>query len=154
MNIIKGFTTCMNVRFFTFISHLHMPGVARAVFIYIIYFILKWKRFPLQIKKKLPAFTSTNKYYEKHKKYFFLLWDFITFYNFSLSCGTSWHSAGLMGQVRESLQYTKLMLYSCDLYKRLDDKYGIGMISGFKVKVLYYVSFIHPRNENWLLEIA
>jgi glycine/D-amino acid oxidase-like deaminating enzyme len=36
-----------------------------------------------------------------------------------LSCGTTWHAAGLVGQLRASESGTRLVQYSSDLYRRL-----------------------------------
>src|SRR6267154_1046205 len=36
-----------------------------------------------------------------------------------LSCGTTWHAAGLVGQLRASENGTRLVQYSCELYERL-----------------------------------
>ena len=47
------------------------------------------------------------------------------FYAFSLGCGTTWHSAGLLGAIRGSRAHTKLTRYSNELYSELD-KSGHG----------------------------
>ncbi|XP_033754999.1 pyruvate dehydrogenase phosphatase regulatory subunit, mitochondrial-like [Pecten maximus] len=44
-----------------------------------------------------------------------------------LTCGTTWHAVGLVGQVRDTLSTTKLMGYSRQLYKELDKEYGVGL---------------------------
>lgn len=41
-----------------------------------------------------------------------------------LSCGTSWHAAGLVGQLRPSANLTKLIRYSADLYEGLEAETG------------------------------
>jgi 4-methylaminobutanoate oxidase (formaldehyde-forming) len=41
-----------------------------------------------------------------------------------LSCGTSWHAAGLVGQLRPSANLTKLIRYSADLYENLEAETG------------------------------
>lgn len=38
----------------------------------------------------------------------------------SLGCGTTWHSAGLLGAIRSSRAHTKLTKYSNELYSDLD----------------------------------
>jgi len=43
-----------------------------------------------------------------------------------LSCGTSWHAAGLVGQLRPSANLTKLIRYSADLYEGLEAETGQG----------------------------
>jgi glycine cleavage system aminomethyltransferase T/glycine/D-amino acid oxidase-like deaminating enzyme len=42
----------------------------------------------------------------------------------SLSCGTTWHAAGLVGQLRSSSNLTRLIRYSADLYSRLEGLTG------------------------------
>src|SRR5258708_20791203 len=41
-----------------------------------------------------------------------------------LSCGTTWHAAGLVGQLRASEAGTRLVQYSTRLYKRLQPQTG------------------------------
>lgn len=43
-----------------------------------------------------------------------------------LTCGTTWHAAGLLGQVRASQNMTKLAKYSTDLFQRLEMETGIS----------------------------
>ncbi|MFI6601586.1 FAD-dependent oxidoreductase [Nonomuraea sp. NPDC050536] len=43
-----------------------------------------------------------------------------------LSCGTTWHAAGLVGQLRSTESMTKLIQYSTDLYGRLEAETGFG----------------------------
>ena len=43
-----------------------------------------------------------------------------------LTCGTTWHAAGLIGQLRGSLNMTRLAKYSADLYIRLEAETGIA----------------------------
>ena len=49
----------------------------------------------------------------------------------SLSCGTTWHAAGLVGQLRASEASTRLVQYSTDLYARLEAETGLG--TGYRV---------------------
>jgi sarcosine dehydrogenase len=44
----------------------------------------------------------------------------------SLSGGTTWHAAGLVGQLRASSNMTQLIRYSADLYSRLEAETGQG----------------------------
>jgi 4-methylaminobutanoate oxidase (formaldehyde-forming) len=44
----------------------------------------------------------------------------------TLSCGTTWHAAGLVGQLRASEAGTRLVQYSTDLYGRLEAETGLG----------------------------
>ena len=43
-----------------------------------------------------------------------------------LTCGTTWHAAGLIGQLRASQNMTRLAKYSADLYGRLEAETGIA----------------------------
>jgi sarcosine dehydrogenase len=42
-----------------------------------------------------------------------------------LTSGSTWHAAGLVGQLRSSASITKVLKYSVDLYKRLDQETGL-----------------------------
>ena len=44
----------------------------------------------------------------------------------SLSCGTTWHAAGLIGQLRSTSVETKLCGYGCELYSKLEEETGLG----------------------------
>ncbi len=43
-----------------------------------------------------------------------------------LTCGTTWHAAGLIGQLRGSPNMTRLAKYSADLYVRLEAETGVA----------------------------
>jgi 4-methylaminobutanoate oxidase (formaldehyde-forming) len=43
-----------------------------------------------------------------------------------LSCGTTWHAAGVIGQLRTHPSLTRLMLESSELYASLESKVGLG----------------------------
>ena len=47
-----------------------------------------------------------------------------------LSGGTTWHAAGLVGQLRATESGTRLVQYSASLYERLEEETGLG--TGFK----------------------
>ena len=47
-----------------------------------------------------------------------------------LSCGTTWHAAGLVGQLRASESGTRLVQYSTELYARLEEETGLS--TGFR----------------------
>ena len=47
-----------------------------------------------------------------------------------LSCGTTWHAAGLVGQLRAHLNMTKLVQYSAELYAKLESE--TGQATGWK----------------------
>ena len=42
-----------------------------------------------------------------------------------LTSGSTWHAAGLVGQLRSSASITRMLKYSVDLYKRLDEETGL-----------------------------
>ncbi|HYO38812.1 MAG TPA: FAD-dependent oxidoreductase [Nocardioidaceae bacterium] len=44
----------------------------------------------------------------------------------TLSCGTTWHAAGLVGQLRASESGTRLVQYSGELYARLEEETGLS----------------------------
>jgi glycine cleavage system aminomethyltransferase T/glycine/D-amino acid oxidase-like deaminating enzyme len=43
-----------------------------------------------------------------------------------LTCGTTWHAAGLMGQLRGTQNMTRLAKYSADLYVKLEEETGVA----------------------------
>jgi len=43
-----------------------------------------------------------------------------------LTCGTTWHAAGLVGQLRNHESMTRLIRYSTDLYSKLEAETGLG----------------------------
>jgi len=47
-----------------------------------------------------------------------------------LTCGTTWHAAGLIGQLRGSSRMTQLARYTADLYRDLEEE--TGQATGFK----------------------
>src|SRR4249920_2681065 len=42
-----------------------------------------------------------------------------------LTSGSTFHSAGLVGQLRSSVSLTRMMMYSADLYRRLHAETGV-----------------------------
>ena len=48
----------------------------------------------------------------------------------TLSCGTTWHAAGLVGQLRASESGTRLVEYSTELYSQLEQETGLS--AGYK----------------------
>jgi glycine cleavage system aminomethyltransferase T/glycine/D-amino acid oxidase-like deaminating enzyme len=48
----------------------------------------------------------------------------------TLSCGTTWHAAGLVGQLRATESGTRLVQYSTELYSRLEGETGLS--AGYK----------------------
>src|SRR5271169_386363 len=47
-----------------------------------------------------------------------------------LTCGTTWHAAGLVGQLRATENLTRLAQYTAGLYARLESE--TGQATGFK----------------------
>ena len=52
----------------------------------------------------------------------------------SLTCGTTWHAAGLVGQLRATKNLTKMAKYSTELYHRLNQKEDLS--AGFLINGL------------------
>ena len=48
----------------------------------------------------------------------------------TLTCGTTWHAAGLVGQLRSTANITKLAQYTSKLYASLEEE--TGQATGFK----------------------
>ena len=51
--------------------------------------------------------------------------DVILLERHELTAGSTWHSAGLVGQLRSDANLTRMMYYSTDLYRKLKDETGI-----------------------------
>ena len=43
-----------------------------------------------------------------------------------LTSGSTWHAAGLVGQLRSSAGVTRLLKHSVELYQRLDEETGLA----------------------------
>ncbi len=56
--------------------------------------------------------------------------DVVLLEQYELTAGTTWHAAGLVGQLRSSENLTRLARYSLDLYGRLEAE--TGQATGFK----------------------
>ncbi len=50
--------------------------------------------------------------------------DVVLLERHELTAGSTWHSAGLVGQLRSDANLTRMMFYSTDLYRRLKDETG------------------------------
>jgi glycine cleavage system T protein len=50
--------------------------------------------------------------------------DVVVLERHELTAGSTWHSAGLVGQLRSDANLTRMMYYSTDLYRRLKDETG------------------------------
>lgn len=53
-------------------------------------------------------------------------WDVVLLERRKLTSGTTWHAAGLVGQLRGSRNMTRLAKYSADLYARLEEETGVA----------------------------
>ena len=51
--------------------------------------------------------------------------DVILLERAELTSGSTFHSAGLVGQLRDSVSLTKMMMHSVDVYRRLGDGVGV-----------------------------
>jgi 4-methylaminobutanoate oxidase (formaldehyde-forming) len=51
--------------------------------------------------------------------------DVVVLERHELTAGSTWHSAGLVGQLRSDANLTRMMYYSTDLYRRLKAETGI-----------------------------
>ena len=50
--------------------------------------------------------------------------DVVILERHELTSGSTWHSAGLVGQMRSDANLTRMMHYSTDLYRKLKDETG------------------------------
>ncbi|MEM1162111.1 MAG: FAD-binding oxidoreductase, partial [Pseudomonadota bacterium] len=62
-----------------------------------------------------------------------------------LTCGTTWHAAGLIGQLRNNQNMTRLAKYSADLYVRLEEETGVA--TGMKQNGSITVALTEERKE-------
>ena len=51
--------------------------------------------------------------------------DVVLLERHELTAGSTWHSAGLVGQLRSDANLTRMMYYSTDLYRKLKDETGV-----------------------------
>ncbi len=65
-----------------------------------------------------------------------------------LTCGTTWHAAGLIGQLRPSQNLTRLAKYSADLYVKLEAETGIA--TGMRQNGSITVALTEHRREEIL----
>jgi len=65
-----------------------------------------------------------------------------------LTCGTTWHAAGLIGQLRGSQNATRLAKYSADLYVKLEAETGIA--TGMRQNGSISVALTEHRHEELL----
>ncbi len=69
-----------------------------------------------------------------------------------LTCGTTWHAAGLIGQLRANRNMTRLAKYSADLYGRLEAETGVA--TGLKVTGSLTVALTEHRREEILRQAS
>jgi glycine cleavage system T protein len=62
-----------------------------------------------------------------------------------LTSGTTWHAAGLIGQLRASSNMTKLAKYTADLYSTIEAETGVA--TGFRKVGSISVALTHERHE-------
>ena len=62
-----------------------------------------------------------------------------------LTCGTTWHAAGLIGQLRANLNMTRLAKYSAELYQRLEAETGVA--TGMRMVGSLTVALTEHRRE-------
>ncbi|MDG1282128.1 MAG: FAD-dependent oxidoreductase [Pseudorhodobacter sp.] len=65
-----------------------------------------------------------------------------------LTCGTTWHAAGLIGQLRGSANMTRLAKYSADLYVKLEAETGVA--TGMRQVGSISVALTKARHEELL----
>ena len=69
-----------------------------------------------------------------------------------LTCGTTWHAAGLIGQLRPNQNMTRLAKYSADLYGKLEAETGVA--TGLKVTGSLTVALTEHRREEILRQAS
>jgi len=69
-----------------------------------------------------------------------------------LTCGTTWHAAGLIGQLRPNLNMTRLAKYSADLYTKLEQETGIA--TGMRQNGSLTVALTQERREEILRQAS
>lgn len=69
-----------------------------------------------------------------------------------LTSGTTWHAAGLIGQLRASQNMTRLAKYSADLYRRLEAETGLS--TGFSQRGSMSVALSAARHEELLRQAS
>ena len=65
-----------------------------------------------------------------------------------LTSGSTWHAAGLVGQLRASASISQVLKYSVDLYKRLDAETGLATAMPQHRHPFTKKSFLHMLMDN------
>ncbi|PZQ99992.1 MAG: FAD-dependent oxidoreductase [Cereibacter sphaeroides] len=74
--------------------------------------------------------------------------DVVLLERMQLTCGTTWHAAGLIGQLRGSANMTRLAKYSADLYVKLEAETGVA--TGMRQVGSISVALTKERHEELL----
>ncbi|MEL7149809.1 MAG: FAD-dependent oxidoreductase [Pseudomonadota bacterium] len=69
-----------------------------------------------------------------------------------LTCGTTWHAAGLIGQLRPNQNMTRLAKYSAELYQRLEAETGVA--TGMRMVGSITVALTEHRREEILRQAS
>ncbi|MBV2358153.1 FAD-dependent oxidoreductase [Thalassococcus sp. CAU 1522] len=69
-----------------------------------------------------------------------------------LTCGTTWHAAGLIGQLRANQNMTRLAKYSAELYQRLEAETGVA--TGMRMVGSLTVALTEHRREEILRQAS
>jgi glycine cleavage system T protein len=69
-----------------------------------------------------------------------------------LTCGTTWHAAGLIGQLRSNQNQTRLAKYSADLYRTLEQETGVA--TGMRTVGSITVALTEHRKEEILRQAS
>jgi 4-methylaminobutanoate oxidase (formaldehyde-forming) len=69
-----------------------------------------------------------------------------------LTCGTTWHAAGLVGQLRGTQNLTRLAKYSADLYMRLESETGVA--TGMRQTGSIILALTEARREELLRQAS
>ena len=69
-----------------------------------------------------------------------------------LTCGTTWHAAGLIGQLRGTRNMTRLARYSAELYRRLEGETGVA--TGMKRNGSISLALTPDRHQELLRQAA
>lgn len=69
-----------------------------------------------------------------------------------LTCGTTWHAAGLIGQLRANQNQTRLAKYSADLYRTLEQETGVA--TGMRTVGSITVALTEHRKEEILRQAS
>src|SRR5690606_26221223 len=69
-----------------------------------------------------------------------------------LTCGTTWHAAGLIGQLRSTRNLTELAKYTSDLIYKLEEE--TGQATGFKQNGSFSIALNKERMEELMRQAS